>query len=353
MVNNAEATPIRVAVLSFLFNWPSTGGGIVHTVELADFLGRAGYEIRHIYARHPAWGVGRVAQDVPFDSRALEFDETTFCAPAIQARFREAVEEFDPDYVIITDSWNFKPLLAQAVRGFPYFLRLQASECLCPLNNLRFLPRAEQCANHQLANSERCRTCVGQFAGSSGGLHQAERALAGFGTPEYDATLRQAFAEAEAVLVVNELAAAMVGPYARSVRVVTSGFDPARFPWGSELTPPQKRDSEKLQLLMAGVVEDPIKGFHVLDEACRRLWQSRQDFELLATADPPGQVNDYTRYVGWLSQEELPDWMRRADIIVAPTVAQDALGRTAVEAMAAGRPIVASRIGGLPYTAAV
>ena len=35
-----HATPIRVAILSFLFNWPSTGGGNIHTVELATFLGR-------------------------------------------------------------------------------------------------------------------------------------------------------------------------------------------------------------------------------------------------------------------------------------------------------------------------
>ncbi len=33
-----------------------------------------------------------------------------------------------------------------------------------------------------------------------------------------------------------------------------------------------------------------------------------------------------------------------------PTVAQEALGRTAVEAMAAGRPVIASRLGGLPFT---
>jgi hypothetical protein len=36
--------------------------------------------------------------------------------------------------------------------------------------------------------------------------------------------------------------------------------------------------------------------------------------------------------------------------VVLPTVAQEALGRTAVEAMAVGRPVVASRLGGLPAT---
>jgi hypothetical protein len=30
-----------------------------------------------------------------------------------------------PDYVILTDSWNMKPRLAEAIRGFPYILRFQ------------------------------------------------------------------------------------------------------------------------------------------------------------------------------------------------------------------------------------
>ena len=33
-----------------------------------------------------------------------------------------------------------------------------------------------------------------------------------------------------------------------------------------------------------------------------------------------------------------------------PTIAQDSLSRTSVEAMASGIPVIASRIGGLPYT---
>ena len=37
-------------------------------------------------------------------------------------------------------------------------------------------------------------------------------------------------------------------------------------------------------------------------------------------------------------------------MLVIPTIAQEGLGRTAVEAMACGRPVIASRIGGLPAT---
>src|SRR5436309_1523793 len=83
--------------------------------ELAQFLGKAGYDVRHFYARHLPWGVGKVEQPPPFASEALDFDDGTWQVPAIQARFRQAVDAFAPDYVIITDSWNIKPLLAEAV----------------------------------------------------------------------------------------------------------------------------------------------------------------------------------------------------------------------------------------------
>jgi len=41
----------KIAIVSFLYNWPSTGGGNIHTMELVQFLGRAGYEVQHFCVR--------------------------------------------------------------------------------------------------------------------------------------------------------------------------------------------------------------------------------------------------------------------------------------------------------------
>jgi glycosyltransferase involved in cell wall biosynthesis len=101
---------------------------------------------------------------------------------------------------------------------------------------------------------------------------------------------------------------------------------------------------------MGALVQEAMKGFHVLHEACARLWRKRRDFELVATGDPPGPVDEFTRFVGWAAQEDLPRHYRDTDITVVPTIAQEGLSRTSVEAMASGRPVVASRIGGLPST---
>jgi glycosyltransferase involved in cell wall biosynthesis len=345
--------PIKVAILSLLFNWPSTGGGNVHTAELALFLGRAGYDVRHFHARFAPWGIGN-AQNTPFPSHPLEFNEVNWNLPAIQESYRRAVDAFAPDYVLITDCWNLKPHLARAMRGYPVLLRFQALECLCPLNNIRLLAlgdgRWSQCPRNQLATPRDCADCLQQRGQFSGPLHQAERGLANVGTAEYHALLCDVLREAEAVLVLNPLTEAMLSPYASRVKVAPWGMDPARFPWipGSEKPP----DRSRKVIFQAGLVDEPMKGFAVLHAACVRLWQMRQDFELVATGEPAGQIDEFTRFVGWASQDELPRHYREADIVAVPTVAQEGLSRTSVEAMASGRPVVASKIGGLPSTVA-
>jgi glycosyltransferase involved in cell wall biosynthesis len=353
--NGLGQRPTKVAILSLLFNWPSTGGGTIHTAELGKFLGQAGYDVRHIYAQYAAWGVGQVTAETGVPSTPLSFEETTWNAPAIQQRFRAAVDAFQPDYVIITDSWNFKPLLAEAVDGYRYFLRLAAQECLCPLNNVRLLVddsgAATACPKHQLATADACRQCVATNGRLSGGLHQAERALSVFGTSDYERRLRDAFAQAEGILVVNPQIAAMVAPYAKAVHVVPSGFDSARFPWPWPDEESSRNGIGKTRLLFAGLTHEFMKGFHVLRAACQKLWEKRQDFELVVTGDAPaGETDRFITYIGWQSQEELPRQLRQADVLIFPTIAEEALGRSAVEAMGVGRPVIASRIGGLPYT---
>ena len=349
--------PTRIAFLSLLFNWPSTGGGTVHTYEASHFLQRAGYDISHIFARFTdsepdgfPWDVGRVDADLPVPSIPVEFARCDWDAPTIRRRLREAIDQFAPDYVLITSSWNTKPLLAEAVEGIPYVLRFAALEGICPLNNVRLLinnGQVEQCDSDQLSDPERCRRCVAANSRLSGGLHQAERALGGFGQPDYPDRLRCTLTQAHAAFAVNPQIADLLAPHAPHVRVVPSGFDPARFP--NRYTPPKRSRGEPLQILFAGLTEEFMKGVHVLQAAGEMLWQRRQDFEIVVTADPPSRLNEFTRAIGWQSQESLPAAITNADLLAFPTVAQEALGRSAVEAMGCGRPVVASRIGGLSW----
>lgn len=350
--NAGDPRRTKVAIVSLLFNWPSTGGGTVHTAETARFLHRDGYDVRHLSIRFDPWGLGQINEPVDWPLRELAFSEDNWHLAAIQERVRAELDVFQPDAVIVTDSWSMKPRLAEACRGYPTYLRLAAQECLCPLNNVRLLqvlPEPVSCPRNQLATPEDCQRCVAARQHLSGSLHQLERELAGFGTPEYETSLRRAFADAAGVLVVNPLIAELCKPYSRAVHVIPSGFDPARFPW-TDFRDEGPTPTAPTTLLFAGLPQEAMKGFPVLLEACRQLWLRRQDFRLRVTANPGDIREPFCEFLGWQSQDELPTRMRAADVIVCPTIAEEALGRTAVEAMGAWRPVVASRIGGLPFT---
>ncbi len=64
-------------------------------------------------------------------------------------------------------------------------------------------------------------------------------------------------------------------------------------------------------------------------------------------------LDENVQFCGQVSADELPDVMAAADVVVVPSVVdgsgnQDGLPTVALEAMAAGKPVVASALGGLP-----
>ncbi len=129
------------------------------------------------------------------------------------------------------------------------------------------------------------------------------------------------------------------------MQVIPSGTDCERL-FTRELSEPSRKT-----ILMSGVIEEPMKGFSVLDEAAERLWAKRQDFRVAVTGrEVQGPLSAYLESVGWRSQELLPDLYAGADICVVPSLCEEACGIVAIEAMAAGRPVVASRAGGLQFS---
>ena len=345
--------PHRIAIVSFLFNWPTTGGGNIHSVELARFLSEAGYEVTLICPRYSNWQIGYVNAATPHPVTSVPFDPADWNLNTILERLSSTVDAFAPDTVIITDAWNIKPHLWQAFRSYKVLLRMQAQECLCPLNNLRLLPLADgpaQCPDHQLASPDACRTCLVQNADTSGQLHTLERQLAGVDEPGYERLLRRSMREADAVLVLNPEIARVLDPYCGRVEIVTWGMDPERFPKPASDESRRENNDRIKSILFAGMRHEFIKGYQVLRDACRLLWEKRQDFKLVVTDTLRDKIDPFVWSIGWQRQTELPRWYRGTDITVVPTVVQDGLSRTSVEAMACGRPVVASRIGGLPFT---
>lgn len=100
---------------------------------------------------------------------------------------------------------------------------------------------------------------------------------------------------------------------------------------------------------------EPEKGIEVLLKATTGLvghWRLRiagrgeaAYVARLRRAFPDGRID-------WLGQAEAEGFYADVDVIVAPAIWAEPFGRTAAEALARGRAVIASRIGGLPEAAA-
>jgi glycosyltransferase involved in cell wall biosynthesis len=100
----------------------------------------------------------------------------------------------------------------------------------------------------------------------------------------------------------------------------------------------------------------PVKGHHVLVEALGKLQRSHPELhgvivgsgerlhELQALAGRVG-IGKKMRWLG--RRDDIPACLAGMDIFVLPSL-NEGMGRALVEAMAAGRPVIATRVGGVP-----
>ncbi|MSP22697.1 MAG: glycosyltransferase family 1 protein [Dehalococcoidia bacterium] len=115
-------------------------------------------------------------------------------------------------------------------------------------------------------------------------------------------------------------------------------------------------------LLAVGRLE-PLKGFDILIRALAQLTDDDEVILLLAGGDERSApererleavarevvVADRVRFLGAVPHQELAQYYNAADVVVVPSF-YESFGLVALEAMASGVPVVASRVGGLVAT---
>lgn len=342
---------MRIAFVDLLFSWPPRGGASVDLYHTATELECAGHTVHLFGLRDPeSWERGVFDPEaLPFGATRLDLQPGQLHRVHTPARLAELVDTWGPDLVIVGDGFFLKPYLILALQHHRIAARYYAHEMACHRDILRFKDGAP-CPKHYLETPEDCRRCALEGlaphirAGNKLAWLQ-EYLVAEAYAPNYYAITEQAYRALDAAIVYNEGMAVLLKPWCARVHVVPGGVDPEAFPFENI----QANDDGRKIILMTGRAEDPAKGLDVLMEAGKIVAERRDDFEIWVTVpeDYPGPA--WFRPLGWRAHDGLARLYAKAHAVVVPSIWDEPFGMVALEAMSVGRPVCASRVGGLQH----
>jgi len=167
---------------------------------------------------------------------------------------------------------------------------------------------------------------------------------------------------ADRVVAVSSGVAAKLQGCGDRLRVIHNGIDMAKY----DRLPDSREARQSLGLVPDEPVItaigrlEPWKGQHVLVEAVPRVLKEYPNAKTLVVGGPAANKPEYETQLRERCRElkisdkviftgirkEVPEILAASDVLVLPTATDEPFGRTVVEAMAAGRPVVATAAGG-------
>jgi phosphatidylinositol alpha-mannosyltransferase len=183
--------------------------------------------------------------------------------------------------------------------------------------------------------------------------------------------LRRFFERLDGKIAVSPAAFDYISQYfGGEFEIIPNGVDAARF--RSELPPIEWMRDGRPTVLFVGRFEETRKGLRWLLEALPIVEPYFPDLRLVvAGSGDPAEfaewlpLRDYSRsgrtiyrsagsaleveFTGFVSEEDLPRYYQSCDIYCAPSTGGESFGVVLLEAMAAGTPILASRITGYEH----
>lgn len=167
--------------------------------------------------------------------------------------------------------------------------------------------------------------------------------------------LNRWFAKLDGKIAVSAAALEFVSKYfPGEYRIIPNGIDFPHF--AGPVSPLPQFSDGKLNILFVGRMEKR-KGFKHLLGAYQRVKGELPECRLLVVGPADGALRTYQKvaaqrrlqdvvFVGYIPYEDLPRYYKSADIFCSPATDKESFGLVLLEAMAAGKPTVASKIMG-------
>ncbi len=340
----------KIAVVDMIFNWPPDGGARKDLYEICARLARKAH-VRLFVPSLCDGGLirGSVSQSLPFEVQLIPCEPKEFRAGIIDQRLLDMVQHFKANQVLIGDAYHLKPVLVNTFAEYKPIVRFYAYETMCLKGSGELYRNGKACKSSWAASNNKkawmeCLSCSMDFYVAAGGCRFFRDEALGSGALDssYPELVADAYQKASALICYNNTMAKLLERFNDNVRVVPSGVDTEVF-----RPEPEKTRAENT-FLMSGRICDERKGFLWLRDACDMLAEKGLRFTLATTGTMMNTTRSYHHNVGWIeSDKSLAKILSGSSVCIAPSLWPEAFGIVALEAMACGIPVIASKTGGL------
>ena len=296
---------MKIAIIVSLFPPKWLAGTEIATYNLADHLARRGHEV-HVITSHDH-GLPYLSEENGFYIHRIAWKKIRFIGiVSFWAKIHLRIRKIKPDIVHSQSLLSGIPALAaQKFLKIPYVIWGRGSDIYIP----------------------------GRFTRM---------------------TSKPILQNADAVLALTkDMKQKIQEIYDRGITVVPNGVDLERFKISSE----GKKEDNANTIVFVGRLH-PVKGVQYLIEAMAIVHREMQDAKLVLVGDGVERsrleelaerldLNDCIQFAGQVPQERVPQVMNQADVFAMSSLSEG-FPVVLLEAMAAGLPIVATNVGGIP-----